>query len=189
MYIISESLANNDPRLRPEVQRLYDHWEYTAYYIPDDITVTLPIDDIGACIVEEKIARAMKFCNVANGKVGFRRGTLAHEEIFGESTEPDGHKTYYYLNDEDFANVVEVYKAEMRLYLARHYNHRLSAAEMSLLQSKRQGILDQINDCETVDDCATLLHTRFGLDFSKDYEEKFGSATFDLSNPGKDNYS
>jgi hypothetical protein len=188
MYIISETLAGNDPRFKPSMERIYSHWEYTSYYIPDGTDVSDLIDNITAVQVNESVARSLKFGNVNNGKIGLRTGTLAHEEVFGESTEPDGEKTYYYVNSDDENNLILAYKEEMKLYLNKHFS-KISSASAENWASKKSQIIQEIQNCFDVTACRNLMHTRFGLDSVKGAVDSLGSAKFDLSDPGRDNYS
>jgi hypothetical protein len=188
MYIISETLAGNDPRFKPLMERIYSHWEYTSYYVPDGTDVSDLVDGIAAVQVTEDIARSLKFGNVNNGKIGIRTGTLAHEEVFGESTEPDGEKTYYFITSDDENNLISAYKEEMKLYLNEHFS-KISSADAEKWASKKTQVTQEINECTSVDACRRLMHTRFGLDSLKGAADSLGPAKFDLSDPGRDNYS
>ena len=111
MYIICETIAGNDPRYTSTLERIYSHWIYTAYYSPTPVDLEL----YDATEVSESVARSMKFGNVNKGKIGLRTGSLAHEEVFGNSTEADGVKTYYYINESEEAETVELLKVESPL--------------------------------------------------------------------------
>jgi hypothetical protein len=189
MYIISETLAGNDPRFHADMERIYSHWLYTSYYVPDSAKPSVVIDNKEMIEVPENVARAVKFGNVNAGKIGIRTGTLAHEEVFGESTEPDGQKTYYYINETDEQNVVQALKFEMTLYLNKHYS-QLSSEIYSRFSDKRQTIESEISECSTLIECQKLMHVRFGLESLKGAQTDYnlGPAKFDLSEPGRDNY-
>lgn len=189
MYIISETLAGNDPRYHIAMERIYSHWIYTSYYIPEEIRSSVKTDNIVMVEVNENVARAVKFGNVNAGKIGIRTGSLAYEEVFGESTEPDGEKTYYYINETDEANVIQALKAEMTLYLNNHFS-KLSEDEYSRFSNKKQTIESEISACNTLVECQKLMHVRFGLESLKgaQTDHDLGPAKFDLSEPGRDNF-
>jgi hypothetical protein len=189
MYIISETLAGNDPRFHIDIERIYSHWLYTSYYVPDSAISSIGLDNKEIVEVDESVARAVKFGNVNAGKIGIRTGTLAHEEVFGESTEPDGQKTYYYINETDEANVVQALKTEMSLYLNKHFS-KLSSDEYSIFFNKKQTIENEISACNTLVECQKLMHVRFGLESLKgaQTDHNLGPAKFDLSEPGRDNF-
>lgn len=189
MYIISETLAGNDPRFHADMERIYSHWIYTSYYVPENIRHMVKPDNTDMVEVSEGVARAVKFGNVNAGKIGIRTGTLAHEEVFGESTEPDGQKTYYYITSDDEKNVVDALKIEMKLHLNKHYS-RLTPEEHSKFSNKKQTIENEIAACETLVDCQKLMHVKFGLESLKgaQTDHNLGPATYDLSDPGRDNF-
>jgi hypothetical protein len=189
MYIISETLAGNDPRFHNDMERIYTHWIYTSYYVPESAKSSIVVDNKEIVEVSEDIARAVKFGNVNAGKIGIRTGSLAYEEVFGESTEPDGQKTYYYINESDEQNVVQALKSEMTLYLNKHFS-RLPSEEYSRYSDKRQTIENEIAACNSLVDCQKLMHVRFGLESLKGAQTDYnlGPAKFDLSEPDRDNF-
>lgn len=182
MYIVCETLAGNDPRFLPDMERIYSHWIYTTYFIPRRIDLS----NYDAVEISESVARAQKFANVNKGKIGFRTGSLAHEEVFGESTEPDGEKTYYYITPEDEELTVELLKAEMNLYLHTHYKKVVDDKDYSKYQSKRLQVEREISACQTIIECKILQHKRFGLDslHAAKTTYELGDATYDLSEIG-----
>lgn len=190
MYIISETLAGNDPRFHIEMERIFSHWIYTSYYVPDVARSSVVLDNLEMVEVTEEVARALKFGNVNDGKIGLRTGTLAFDEAFEESTEVTEGKSYYFINEQDENNTVSALKAEMSLYLNKHYS-RLTQDEYSSLIAKKNEIQEEIKNCSTLIDCQRLLHIRFGLESLKGAQEKYnlGPARFDLSTPDKDNFS
>lgn len=189
MYIISETLAGNDPRHHPDITRLFSHWIYTSYFVPSHAQSSLVLDNLDMIDVPENVARALKFGNVNGGKIGVRTGTLQYEEIFNTSTEPDGQKTYYFINETDEQNVVMALKTEMTLYCNKHYF--ILPNDLSLTYaSKKNSILTEISQCSTLVECQKLLHTRFGLESLKGAQTDYnlGPAKFDLSELDRDNY-
>jgi hypothetical protein len=185
MYIVCETLASNDKRYLPDMERIYSHWIYTTYYIPRKIDLS----NYEAVEVSEQVARSQKFANANKGKIGLRTGSLAHEEVFGESTEPDGEKTYYYITPEDEALTVELLKVEMDLYLKTHYKKVVGDKNYSKYQTKRIQIEKEIQECKSIVECKILQHKRFGLDSLHAAKTSYdlGDATYDLSEPGVGN--
>lgn len=186
MYIVCETLAGNDPRFLPDMERIYSHWIYTTYYIPR----TIDLHDYEALEVPEVVARAQKFANTNKGKISLRTGTLAHEEVYRESTEPDGEKTYYYITPEDEKSTVELLKVEMQLFLRTHYKKVVGDKNYSKYQNKRIQIQKEIEDCKTIVECKLLMHKKFGLDslHAAKTTYQLGDATYDLSEPGVGNF-
>ena len=189
MYIISETLAGNDPRFHPDMERIHSHWLYTSYYVPDSAVSSLILDEREMIAVSENVARSLKFGNVNNGRIGLRTGTLAHEEVFGGSSEPDGEKTYHYINETEEQAVVEALKAEMTLYLNKHFSI-LSSSQSGTYASKKILISNEISNCHTLVECQKLMHVRFGLESLKgaQTDHNLGPAKFDLSELGRDNF-
>lgn len=189
MYIISETLAGNDPRFHIEMERIFSHWIYTSYYVPDVAKSSVILDNLEMAEVTEEVARSLKFGNVNEGKIGLRSGTLAHDEAFQESTEVSEGKTYYFINENDESNVVTALKTEMSLYLNKHYS-LLSPEEYSSLIAKKNEVQTEIRNCTTLLDCQRLMHIRFGLESLKGAQEQYnlGPARFDLSTPDRDNF-
>jgi hypothetical protein len=196
MYIISETLASNDPRWLPKMERIFSHWIYTSYYIPPSQEHLIDISKYNAEIVPQYLAKAGKFGNVNKGRIPLRTGTLAHQEVYGTSTEEEtktvGIKEYYYLNEKDYADALAFLKLEMQLYLKTHYEKVLEPAISTEYSEKRSKIFKEIEDCKTVIEAKILMYKRFGLNSLYQAHEDHGCAespTFDLSIPGKDNFS
>lgn len=179
------------------MERIYTHWVYTAYYIHPSQEHLVDIANYDGEIVSEDIARSMKFANVnAKGKIGLRYGTLAHQEVYGCSTEEEvqmiGEKQYYYLTDQDKQNVLEIYKVEMRSYLKKHYDKVLDRETAEKYKDKRKMIEKQIQNCFTLKDAYELFYNRFGLDTLQPPRDQYDigdSCTTDLSISGKDNFN
>ena len=186
MYIVCETLAGNDPRYIPTLERIYSHWIYTAYYNPDP----LDLEVYDAIEVPETVARSMKFANVNKGKIGLRTGTLAHDEVFSNSTEPDGKKSYYYIDAEEEFHTVELLKVEMRLHLRKHYRDIVKEEQQVEYAQKKQTIENEINSCDNLINTKMLMHTRFGLDSLHGAKTVYnlGLAKYDLSEPGVGNF-
>lgn len=182
MYIVCETIAGNDPRYIDTLERIYSHWIYTAYYNPTPIN----LDQYDAIEVSESVARSMKFANVNKGKIGLRTGSLAHEEVFGNSTEADGTKTYYYIDEGEEAETVELLKVEMRLFLRKHYRDVVKPEHQSAWAEKKSQIEAEIEACDTLVNAKILMHTKFGLDSLHGAQTVYhlGPATYDLSEPG-----
>ncbi len=186
MYIVCETIAGNDPRYIPTLERIYSHWLYTAYYNPEPLDLNL----YDAIEVSESVARSMKFANVNKGKIGLKTGTLAHDEVFQTSTEADGTKTYYYINEDEESETVELCKVEMRLFLRKHYRDIVKPEQQAEYAAKKALIESEIEACDTLVNCKILMHTRFGLDSLHGAQTVYnlGSATYDLSQVGIGNY-
>lgn len=186
MYIICETLAGNDPRYTSDLERIYSHWIYTAYYSPTDLDLAL----YDAVEVSESVARSMKFGNVNKGKIGLRTGSLAHEEVFGNSTEADGVKTYYYINESEEAETVELLKIEMQLHLNKHYRDILSEQKNNDYNPKKIAIEAEIAACDTIINTKILMHTKFCVDSLHGAHTVYnlGPAAYDLSEPGLGNF-
>jgi hypothetical protein len=182
MYIVCETIAGNDPRYIDTLERIYSHWIYTAYYNPSPIDLNY----YDAMEVSESVARAMKFANVNKGKIGLRTGSLAHDEVFGNSTEADGEKTYYYIDEGEETEAVEILKVEMKLYLRKHYRDIVKPEQQAAWAEKKAEIEAEIEACNNLIDTKILMHKRFGLDSLHGAQTiyKLGPATYDLSEPG-----
>ena len=185
MYIICESLGTQDFRFVPGMEQLYQHWIFSAYYVPDSISISL--NDYNAEEVSEDVARAMKFAMVDKGKIGIRTGTNIHEDLFAESGEDTNEKQYYYLTETDDRNTVELMKKEMNIYLKLHYS-MLTASDFKKYSGKKKEIENLISSCETIRDCQKLQHTHFGVEnvshAKKDWN--LGEATFNLTELGQE---
>lgn len=190
MYIISETFPDNDARVIPGVERLYQHWMYTSWFVPDELKLSVDLEEWGAIEVSEDVAKAMKFGNTNKGRIGIRTGTKQYQDVFMSSTEADGEKTYYYLTEEDQKHGAECLKTEMILYLEYHYRIILSEEDQIKFANKKKKIYDEINSCVNILQCQLLMHKRFGVECSNlaKTEYSLGSARFDLSTPGADNF-
>lgn len=190
MYIVCETLGGDDPRMLPGMERLYSHWVFTTYFVPDELRSQVNLDDWDAEEVTESVAKAVKFGNTNSGKIGVRTGSPNYDDIYGSnSLEPVGQKTYYYITPEDDANTAEALKSEMKIYLKKHYEKIIDVELSQKFATKKQQILDEINACETILDCQKILHFRFGIESSKlATTENWPSSTVDLSEPGLDNF-
>lgn len=186
MYIVCETIAGNDPRYTSTLERIYSHWIYTTYYSPDP----LDLDLYDAFEVSESVARSMKFANTNKGKIGLRAGTLAHEEVFSNSTEPSGTKSYYYIDESEESETVELCKVEMRLFLRKHFRDVVKPEQQAEYADKKALIESEIEACDTLVNCKILMHKRFGLDSLHGAQTVYnlGAATYDLSEPGIGNY-
>lgn len=191
MFIVSETLAGNDPKLLPEMVRYYTWWLYTVYEIPEGTAFN--VADYDAEIVSENVAKSAKFANAKpqDGiwKIGLRTGTLAHEEVFMSSTEADGEKTYYTLTDEDQNNARDFMKSAMRVHVNKHFTKVLTEADKLKYGSKKNVLLAEIQNCNNMVDVKKLLHNKFGHEMHN-YSEYGLSlpAKIDISTPGRDNY-
>lgn len=185
MYMICETLGDNDLRVLPGMKRLYTHWIFTTYYVPDSIKINLK--DYGGIKLEEDVARAMKFAMVDKGKIGIRPGTSIHEDLFAESLETDIVKQYYYLTETDEINTTKLMKSEMYLYLDMHYSV-MDEKTFLKYQGKKQEVLSLIDSCKSVTDCQKLQHTHFGVENVSHAKNdwKLGDASFNLSKKGLD---
>jgi len=190
MYIVSETFASDDPKLLPGMERMYSHWVFSSYSVPDELRDQINLDDYDAIEVTESVAKAVKFGNVNNGRIGLRAGTSNFDDVFVSSTEPTGTKVYYHITPEDEANTIEALKAEMLIYLKKHYEKVIDTEKSNLFRAKKELITKEINDCNTLIECQKLMHFKFGLHCSKLAEtEEWGPATYDLSDPGLDNWN
>lgn len=198
MYLIAETIPGNHPNYHPDLERIYSHWVYTSYYIPDDKLAGFDISKFRAVEVTEEIARGMKFSNVAKNKIGVKTGSLAHEEVMGNSMEsedgvlsPDqiGQKTYYYLTADDERIATQVLKTEMKLHLDIHFDHILNPQERVRYTTKRGIIESEIERCANSMDCRKLAHTKFGLGLFQAEEVGLSpEPTLDMSVAGRDNF-
>lgn len=193
MYIVCETIPGNDPRFIPELQRMYSHWIYQTYYIAPEFEHLIDLDKYEAINISEDAAKAAKFGNVSGSirKIGLRAGSTQYDEVFGNSTEKEnGTKTYYYIDDIDEHDTVELLKAEMHLYLKKHYEQILNDSERKEFASKRAQIEKEISEASDIINCHRIMHTRFGVECSKDARVNFGlgEPTFDLSTPGRSNW-
>lgn len=180
-----------DPRMLPQMQRMYTHWIYTSYYLPPQYDHLVDITKYDAVIVDEAVARAAKYGNVSGTvrKVGIRTGSRGYTDIYGESMEPSGLKNYYYINEEDESNTVKFLKIEMQLYLKKHFDTILTPEESAQFVEKRNLIESEIESCDNIVDCHALIHTRFGTEVTKDARQNgLGDPKFDLSEPGRHNF-
>jgi hypothetical protein len=184
-------MDQTDPRMLPQMQRLYSHWIYTSYYLPPQYDHLVDITKYDAVIVDEAVARAVKYGNVSGTvrKVGVRTGSGGYTDIYGESMEPSGLKNYYYINEEDESNTVKFLKIEMQLYLKKHFDTILTPEEAAQFAEKRNLIESEIQSCDNIVACHALIHTRFGTEVTKDARQNgLGDPKFDLSEPGRHNF-
>jgi hypothetical protein len=198
MYLIAETIPGNHPDYHPNLERIYSHWVYTSYYLPDEDKSKFDISKFNAVEVTEEVARGMKFANVAKNKIGVKTGSLAHEEVMGNSMEsedavlsPDqiGQKTYYYLTADDERIVTQVLKTEMKIHLDIHYNKKLDTQEKLRYSTKKTVIESEIERCANSMDCRKLMHTKFGLGLFQAEEVGLSpEPTLDMSVPGRDNF-
>ena len=176
----------------PQMQRMYTHWIYTSYYLPEKYDHLVDISQYDAVIVEEDVARAAKYGNVSGSvrKIGIRTGSSGFTDLYGESMEPSGLKNYYYITDEDEENTVQFLKIEMQLYLKKHFEKILTPEEAATHSEKRTQIETEIDNCSTIIQCHALIHSRFGTELSRDARQDLGLGDhkFDLSEPGRSNF-
>ncbi len=185
MYIVCETIPGNDPRYIETLERIYSHWVFTAYYNPEP----LDLDLYDAVEVSESVARSMKFANTNKGKISLRTGSLAHEEVFGNSTETYRTKTYYYLNESEEAETGELLKIEMSLYLRKHFRDIVPPGHRHEYALKKAQIESDIVSVDSLVNAKILMHTKFGLDSLHGAQTVYnlGPATYDLSEPGLGN--
>src|SRR6056300_814474 len=198
MYIIAETIPGNHPNYHPDLERIYSHWVYTSYYLPDEKRSEFDMSKVNCVEVTEEVARGMKFSNVAKNKIGVKTGSLAHEEVMGNSMEsedgvlsPDqiGQKTYYYLTADDERIATSVLKTEMKLHLDTHYSRVLDAQEKVRFTTKKGIIESEIERCANTMDCRKLMHTKFGLGLFQAEEVGLSpEPTLDMSVAGRDNF-
>ena len=198
MYLIAETIPGNSPDRHPNLERIYSHWIYTSYYLPDENKPDFDISKFNAIEVTEEVARGMKFSNVAKNKIGVKTGSLAHEEVMGNSMEsedavlsPDeiGQKTYYYLTADDERIATQVLKTEMKLHLDTHFDKVMDAQERVRYTTKRGIIESEIERCANSMDCRKLMHTKFGLGLFQAEEVGLSpEPTLDMSVAGRDNF-
>lgn len=184
-------MDQTDPRMLPQMQRMYSHWIYTSYYLSPEYDHLVDISKYDGVIVDEAVARAGKYGNVSGTvrKVGIRTGSSGYTDLYGESMEPSGLKNYYYINEEDEANTVKLLKIEMQLYLKKHFEKILTPEDSAKFAEKRSLIESEIESCDTIVKCHALIHTRFGTELSKDARQNgLGDIKFDLSEPGRQNF-
>ena len=165
MFIVVESYASNDPRVVPEMEYLdhYNDWLFDVVYIRPENVSKVPLNEINYMEVPEAVARAAKFSKAdANFRCSFEENGEQLSEIPNQTLDdhPNKFKKYYNLTEQDKLLLIEYYKIQMKLYINFHYRF-LDAETIARNVQYRQNLINEINNLNSVEDCRTILHSKF----------------------------
>lgn len=157
-YIIHESVAGNDPRLHPKMERMGEFWHYNVIKFPSN-DPDIVYSWLHGEEVTESVAKAYKFTSAHENEISVRKSTNVYEEIFdgsGDTEDLDETKVYYRLTPADKNNAVEFFKTVMRIHVK---NWTDSSSKYS------QTLLRMINDVQTITQAQDLMYDYFDVGF------------------------
>ncbi len=157
-YIIHETVAGDDPRLHPLMERMGEFWCYSVIKFPSNNN-----DIVHSWLhgqeVTESVAKAYKFTSAHENEISVRKSTNIYDEIFdgsGDTEELDETKVYYRLTEADKINCVEFYKTIMRIHLKNHTESNSKSAA---------GLNAAINKLTTINQTQELMYDYFDIGF------------------------
>jgi hypothetical protein len=187
MYIVLEIISFDHPALSKGLTLLdqYAFGPITCGYIASENETTVDLTGVNYVEVPENVARACKFGKVSHANtIKILQGSDIHQELIVHSMEEHAVKPQltYTLNDSDISEVIEFYKASMKVLLTAHYNN-LDPLTAERNANLKASILNEIDSCTTLLAARDLIHNKFGISTSsvvKD-ENNWGEATVNLS--------
>jgi len=148
MFIVFESVASNDSRLIPELERFHNYWNYTVYKCPDSSVSALD-PSLYHCELTDQEGRASMLADAIEGRVQVKPNTNQVTFVLDNpSGKPLDEKVYYYLTDEDKSNVVSFLK---KLLKKHGLHHIKDPSELSLYNQ-------EVDSCQTHEDCNWFMY-------------------------------
>lgn len=165
MYIIHETLSDNDPRIDPTTSAVGDYWHFTIRHVPDS---SVYLDWLSYEILPEEVAKTHRIVNSYKGVISIAAPASSVDEIVHASADTEYKKYIYELTDKDKKNVIELMKAAMRLFAREHLQNR----------DVLDRLLREVELADTIERCEYVLHHYYGV----------GSATM-INQPQKPAFS
>ena len=189
MYIALESYSEQDPRLVPEMEFIDSlTWAiFNVCYIKPENVSKVDFSNLNYEELTPELYSAFKFLSATDD---YKLSIAADSDIskdFVSVSSLEAHdykpKVKYTLTDADKAQLVNVYKLVMRLYLTHHYNN-LDAAAVEFNKETRARIAAEVESLTDVDQCRVMMHTKFGISCSSKLAERLnlGTTQIQLSN-------
>jgi hypothetical protein len=152
MYIIHETIADNDPRFDSRAKIIGNYWHFTIREIADD---SIYKDWITHEILDESVAKAYKLTGSYKGEISLPSNSTNYEEFRHASGESAGisRKFIYKLTQTDIENVVKLMKSSMRIFAKNHI------VDVKILKN----IESLINAVNTIEECERLLYDYFDV--------------------------
>jgi hypothetical protein len=148
MFIVFESIAGNDPRLLPQLERFHNYWNYTVYRIDEQYISNLDSSLIFATLTDEE-GRASMLADAAEGRVTVKPNTdLSTLVLDNISGKPLAEKFWYVLTQDDKTNVISFLKKVLKIHGQKYVK---SPEELSLYNL-------EIDNCQTHEDCNFFMY-------------------------------
>jgi len=150
MYIIHETLADNDPRLDSRTRAIGDYWHFTIRQILDS---SVYIDWLDYIEISESVAKSHKIVNSYKGIISLSEPASNLDEVSKASADTEYKKYIYELTDEDKKNVMILMKSAMKLFAESHLINKDALSRL----------LREIEYADSIERCEYVLHHYFGV--------------------------
>jgi hypothetical protein len=151
MYIIHETLPQNDPRIHPDTSVVGNYWNFTIRYIPPNKGIY--IDWVPHEKLSEEVANSYKITGAYKGVVSVSKPVTKVSDVQGSSGDVEWKKYIYVLTKTDKANVVLLMKAAMRLYAQAHLQDQKSLKKL----------INEVNSVDTIEQCQHILYHYYNI--------------------------
>ena len=150
MYIIHETLSDNDPRIDSKTTAIGDYWHFTIRYVSDS---SVYLDWLDYEVLPEEVAKTHKIVNSYKGVISITEPVERIEDIVHASADVEYNKYIYELTDDDKKNVVELMKSAMRLFAKNHLQNK----------DNLDRLLREVNLSDSIERCEYVLHHYYGV--------------------------
>lgn len=174
VYIIHQTIANDDPRLHPDAVVVGDYWHFTIRYIPPEKDIY--IDWLNYLELPEGAAKSSVLTNNYKGVVSLVKPVDKVDDIVTASGDVEWEKHVYRLTEEDKQNVTMLIKTAMRLY----------ATENLTDNKKLKKLLQKVNACTNQEECENILHHYYKVSTSPITHNTPREPEFNIKWPGNE---
>lgn len=174
MYIIHQTIANDDPRLHPDAVEVGNYWHFTIRFIPPEKEIY--IDWLNYIELPEGAAKSSVLTNNYKGVVSLTKPVDKVEDIVTASGDVAWEKYVYRLTDEDKHNVTILIKTAMRLYATENLSDK------KILKK----LLKKVDECNTQDECEHILHHYYKVSTSPKTHKTPREPEFNIKWPGNE---
>lgn len=132
MYIIYETIGNNDPRFDPKLEYVSTAWHYTISKVPADHVSKVNLELLKATEITEGMAHAHHFTNAVDGEISVMKNVLNPADIIQPTSEGDADyaKVDYKLSSTDEVNAIGLLKAMMLNFAENHFTEELGLVQI-----------------------------------------------------------
>ena len=170
MYIITETIAGNDPRLQEGMEYIGDFWHYQTYFINEGVY----IDWLDYIEITEDQAKSYKLCAQSEGELSLSGPATGRDNAIGGSDTGDS-KWIYQLNLEDHQNTIVLMEAATKLYANKWLQNKEVLPQL----------LAEIKDCKSVDQMQQWMTTYMPINFHSCQGKKLKKRTNAIFNVEK----